>query len=135
MSGYLVDTSIFIAAEQRRGVGEPPEGEARISVVTIAELMLGVQRAQDKDLRTLREETLARARGFVPLAFDEPSAERFALLVAGLRAGGRRALVMDAVIAATALAHGLAVWSADDDFRILAEVEPELQISRSEDAG
>jgi len=45
------------------------------------------------------------------------------------RQGKRRALVMDAIIAATALAHDLAIWSADDDFRALAEIEPRLIIA------
>ncbi|MGB6426107.1 MAG: PIN domain-containing protein [Solirubrobacterales bacterium] len=129
MSGYLADTSIFIAAEQGRPLGNPPTGEARISVVTVSELLLGVHRAHGTQLRQVREETLARARAFVALAYDEPSAEYFAGLVAGLRQGKRRALVMDAIIAATALAHDLAIWSADDDFRALAEIEPRLRIA------
>jgi predicted nucleic acid-binding protein len=35
---------------------------------------------------------------------------------------------MDAIVAATALAHNLAVWTQDDDFAVLAELAPELRI-------
>jgi predicted nucleic acid-binding protein len=38
---------------------------------------------------------------------------------------------MDAIIAATALAHDLAVWTQDDDFKVLAELAPELQVHTS----
>ena len=45
MTGYLADTSVFIATEQRRPLGHAPEGEARISVATLTELGVGVRRA------------------------------------------------------------------------------------------
>jgi predicted nucleic acid-binding protein len=35
---------------------------------------------------------------------------------------------MDAIVAATALVHGLAVWTQDDDFDVLAELDPELRV-------
>ena len=57
-------------------------------------------------------------------------AERLADLVASARAAGRRAGVMDAIIAATALVHDLAVWTQDDDFDVLAELAPELRVHR-----
>ncbi len=37
---------------------------------------------------------------------------------------------MDAIIAATVLAHDLAVWTQDDDFDVLAELAPELRLQR-----
>lgn len=129
MSGYLVDTSVFIAAEQGRPLGSPPEGQARISVVTLSELLLGVHRAKGESLRQLREATVARARSFVALAYDEPSAEQFASLVARMPEGRRRSMAMDALIAATAIAHDLAVWTADADFAVLAEFEPRLIVA------
>jgi len=128
--GYLADTSVFVAAEQRRGLGEPPEGEARISVATLTELIVGAQRAGDGPLRTLREATLARARSFVALPYDEVVAERLGTLLATSRAAGRRAGAMDAIIAATALAHDLAIWTQDDDFEVLAELSPALRVRR-----
>ncbi|MEJ7764348.1 MAG: hypothetical protein WKF86_02535 [Acidimicrobiales bacterium] len=67
MSGYLLDASVFIAAEQRRPIGPPPAGEARISVATLTELGVGVRRAEEPRLRELRKATMARALRFVAL--------------------------------------------------------------------
>jgi predicted nucleic acid-binding protein len=128
--GYVADTSIFIAAEQRRPVGEPPAGDARISVATLTELGVGVRRAQDDALRQLREAMLARARRFIALPYDEAVADRLADLLATARERRRRAGAMDAIIAATALAHGLEIWTQDDDFDVLAELAPTLVVRR-----
>lgn len=129
MSGYLVDTSVFIAAEQNRSLGPPPPGEARVSVATLTELGVGLRRA-DEPLRRLREATLARAKRFVPIPYDEHVAEWLADLLATARTRGRRAGAMDAIIAATALAHGLVVWTQDGDFAVLAELAPALQVQQ-----
>jgi predicted nucleic acid-binding protein len=129
--GYLADTSIFIAAEQRRPIGPPPAGEARVSVATFTELIVGVRRSTRGPLRTLREATLARARTFVALPYDEPVAERLGELLAIARSTRRRAGAMDAIIAATALAHGVAIWTQDDDFDVLAELAPGLRVHRT----
>lgn len=37
---------------------------------------------------------------------------------------------MDAIIAAKALAHELAVWTQDDDFAVLVELAPGLHVHR-----
>lgn len=128
MSGYLADTSVFVAAEQRRPLGEPPRGEARISVATLTELGVGVRRAGSEPLRELRQATLSRARHFIALPYDEPVAERLADLLAAARTQRRRAGAMDAIIAATALAHDLTIWTQDDDFDVLAELVPDLSV-------
>lgn len=129
-SGYLADTSIFVAAEQRRPLARPPDGDARISVATLTELIVGARRAAEGPLLTLREATLARARTFIALPYDEPVAEQLAALLSAARAAGRRAGAMDAIIAATALAHDLSVWTQDGDFDVLAELEPLLRVHR-----
>ena len=131
MSGYLADTSVFVAAEQRRTLGVPPAGDARISVATLTELGFGVRRAASEPLRELREATLGRARRFIALPYDEPVAERLADLLAAASSRQRRAGAMDAIIAATALAHDLAVWTQDDDFDVLAELAPALRVERA----
>lgn len=129
-TGYLADTSVFVAAERRRRLGVPPRGEARISVATLTELGVGVRRARDPRLRRLREATLERARRFIALPYDEAVAERLAAVLTAARDQGRKAGAMDAIIAATALTHGLAVWTQDDDFDILAAMIPELVVER-----
>ena len=126
---YLADTSIFVAAEQRRPLGAPPGGVARISVATLTELLVGVHVATGA-ARALREATVARVRSFVPLAYDEYVAARLAELVAAARVAGRRAPAMDAIVAATALVHDLTIWTQDGDFDVLAELAPGLRIHR-----
>lgn len=130
MSGYLADTSVFVAAEQRRPLGRPPEGEARISVATLTELGVGVRMAADPTLQQLRRATLGAAARFIALAYDELVAERLADLLAEARRQRRRAGAMDAIIAATALVHDLEIWTQDDDFDVLARLAPELRIQR-----
>jgi len=78
----------------------------------------------------VREATLARARSFVALPYDEAVAERLGELLAAARAAGRRAGAMDAIVAATALTHELTVWTQDDDFDVLAELLPALRVHR-----
>ena len=129
-SGYLVDTSVFVAAEQRRRLGEPPEGDARISVATLTELIVGARRAPAGPLRTLRETTLERARSFIALSYDEAVAEPLGELVALARSVGRRAGAMDAIIAATAVVHDLTVWTQDDNFDVLSDLLPALLVRR-----
>jgi toxin FitB len=131
VSGYLADTSVFVAAEQRRPLGPAPAGDARISVATLTELGVGVRRAAHGPLAELRQATLARARRFIALPYDEPVAERLADLLAAARARQRRAGAMDAIIAATALAHHLTVWAQDDDFDALAVLAPALRVHRA----
>jgi predicted nucleic acid-binding protein len=128
VSGYLIDTSVFVAAEQQRPLSPAPAGDARISVATLTELHVGVGRATSAPLRELRGATLDRARKFIALPYDETVARRLAALLVAARDKKRRAGAMDAIVAATALAHGLAVWTQDDDFDVLAELDPELRV-------
>lgn len=131
MDGYVMDTSIFIAAEQSRPLGRAPDGDARVSVATLTELGVGVRRSDPGSLvAQQRGLTMERASRFIPLPYDEPVAQRLADILAAARDQHRRAGVMDAIIAATALAHDLTVWTQDDDFDVLAELEPALRVHR-----
>jgi predicted nucleic acid-binding protein len=114
----LLDTSIFIAGEQGRNLATDrlPE-EAAVSVVTLAELELGVQLASSEDVRGQRLRTLRAVQSVhVALPVDEAVASSFAEIVAAARRDGRRPRVQDAWIAATARAHGVPVYSQDADF-------------------
>lgn len=42
-------------------------------------------------------------------------------------------MLMDTIIAATAISRGLGVWSADRDFLALADLEPRLQVTMAAD--
>jgi predicted nucleic acid-binding protein len=118
----LLDTSVFIAEEQGRelAVARLPD-EAAISVVTLAELELGVHLAAGEDIRARRLRTLqALQQTYVALPIDAAVASAFAELVATARRAGRRPKVQDTWIAATARAHGATVFSQDADFDELA---------------
>ncbi len=114
----LLDTSVFIASEQGRGLAaDRLPDEAAVSVVSLAELELGVQLASSESIRTRRLRTLRAVQStYVALAVDQDVASAFAELVAGARRAGRRPKVQDAWIAATAHAHAVPVYSQDDDF-------------------
>lgn len=122
MADALADTSIFIAGEAGRMLARQPEGDLSISAVTITELRVGVLLAGDDATRRRRVATLHAAQRFLPLSCDERVAEALAVIVAALRRAGRRVNLFDAIIAATAVAHGLAVWTQDDDFEVIHEV-------------
>jgi predicted nucleic acid-binding protein len=114
----LLDTSVFIADEQARPLAAErlPE-EAAISVVTLAELELGVHLAASDSVRGQRLRTLQAAQStYVALPVDAVVASAFAELVATARRAGRRPKVQDTWIAATARAHAVAVYTQDSDF-------------------
>ncbi len=123
MSRAIVDTSVFIAQESGRGMGELPE-ELAVSVVTAAELELGVLRASDPEVRATRLATLSRVRATYPLIPTDPAtASCFARIAAAELAKGRRLRRHDTWIAATAMRHKAAVLTRDNDFSSFESVE------------
>jgi predicted nucleic acid-binding protein len=118
----ILDTSVFIAEEQGRALAaDRLPDEAAISVVTLAELELGVHMAAGEEVRARRLRTLqALQQTYVALPIDAAVASAFAELVATARRAGRRPKVQDTWIAATARAHDATVFSQDTDFDELA---------------
>jgi len=117
----LLDTSIVVALAG----SEPPElpDRAAISTMTLAELHLGAALASAEQ-RSMRFRVLAHAeRTFDALPVDALVALRYGQLVASVRRAGRRLGVADALIAATAIAHGLALYTLDEDFRDVPGLE------------
>ncbi len=113
----ILDTSIFVAGEQGRELRRTLPDEVAVSVVTLAELELGVLAAGDPEARALRLATLTRVREQTAgLPADERVASSYARLAAGEMAKGRKPRVHDTWIAATALVHGSQVWTQDGDF-------------------
>jgi predicted nucleic acid-binding protein len=127
-SSGLLDTSVFIARETERPLGELPDRVA-VSVVTIGELQLGVLNAPDDATRARRADTLALARSADPIPISEAVMTSWARLVADCRAAGihRTIKLTDALIAATAVEHGLPVVSQDGDFGKIAAAHTLLQ--------
>ncbi|HEU4907129.1 MAG TPA: type II toxin-antitoxin system VapC family toxin [Solirubrobacterales bacterium] len=123
MSRAIADTSIFIAQEAGRQLGELPE-EIAVSVITAAELELGVLRATDPDARAVRLSTLSRVQATYPLLPVDPEiASCFARIASSGRSKGRRIRRHDTWIAATAMRHGAAVVTQDADFSSFEAVE------------
>ena len=122
MSRAVADTSVFIAGEAGRALGTLPD-EIAVSVVTTAELELGVLRASDPGVRATRLRTLARVRSEYPLlAIDDQTASCFARLADEQLRAGRKPRRHDTWIAATALRHGAAVVTQDRDFSTFSSV-------------
>ncbi len=128
-SAGLLDTSVFIAREDGRALGELPDRVA-VSVVTIGELQLGVLNAADDATRARRAETLALARAADPIPISEAVMVSWARLVADCRTAGvhRTVKLTDALIAATAVEHGLPVVSQDSDYEKIARAHPALRV-------
>lgn len=114
----LLDTSVVIGGRR------PPElDEACISAMTLAELHFGVLHAPDGATRAIRLQRLAFVeRAFEPLPIDGDVARAYGTIVAGARAAGRRPRTADALIAATAAANDLTVFTRDRDFEDLPGV-------------
>jgi predicted nucleic acid-binding protein len=125
----LLDTSIFIARESGRPLGALPERVA-VSVVTIGELQLGVLHCNDDAVRARRAQTLALARSADPLPISEAVMVTWARLVADCHAAGvhRMVKLTDALIAATAIEHGLPVVTQDDDYAQMARAHDALRV-------
>lgn len=125
----LLDTSVFIAREGGRVLGKLPERVA-LSVITIGELQLGVLNAGDALTRSQRADTLALARAADPIPVSEAVMVSWARLVANCRAAGvhRTVKLTDALIAATAIEHGLPVVTQDADFDQIARACPTLSV-------
>lgn len=131
MTSGLLDTSVFIARETDRPLGLLPDRVA-ISVVTIGELELGVLAAIDEEVLARRADTLALARQSDPLPVTEPVMSAWARLVIDCRRAGvhRTVRLTDALIAATAVVHGLPVVTQDEDFDQMATAHPRLRVLR-----
>jgi predicted nucleic acid-binding protein len=125
----LLDTSVFIAGETERPLGDLPDHVA-VSVVTIGELQLGVLCAVDAVSRARRADTLALARTADPIPISEAVMVSWARLVADCRAAGihRMVKLTDALIAATAVEHGLPVVTQDDDYDRIGAAHAPLQV-------
>ena len=131
MTSGLLDTSVFIARETERPLGQLPDRVA-VSVITIGELELGVLAASDEAVLARRADTLALARESDPIPVSEAVMAAWARLVVECRRAGvhRTVRVTDALIAATAITHGLPVVTQDADFDQIALAHPALRVRK-----
>jgi predicted nucleic acid-binding protein len=116
VASALIDTSVLIGWQNDRFDKDKMPERVSISIVTVAELRLGVLTAATLDDKARRMATLKLAESLDPLPVDDSVAQAWAVLVARLRAAGRKAPVNDSWIAATAIARGIPVATQDDDY-------------------
>jgi hypothetical protein len=121
----ILDTSTVILLPQLDDAALPDE--PLITTVTLAELSVGPLVAKDDMERAARQAQLQQAEAdFTPLPFDAAAARAFARVAASLRRSGRKpaARTYDAMIAATAVANELPVYTANSsDFRDIDGLE------------
>jgi len=119
----LLDTSVLIAIEGGRPLRTEaiPETTA-ISVVTKAELRVGIFAAEDIETRNQRLMTFELANRIVSLPVDEAVSRAWAQMRAYVGASGQKVRVNDIWIAATAAAHEIPVLTQDGDFDTLSGV-------------
>ncbi|GAC82075.1 hypothetical protein SAMN04488550_0048 [Gordonia malaquae] len=115
----LLDTSTVILLGRLTNPAELPD-ESTISAVTLAELSVGPHVAQNYAERSARQQHLQQAEAdFEIVPFDAESARAFGGVAAALRSSGRKpaARAYDALIAASAIAHDLPLYTCNpDDF-------------------
>lgn len=110
--GLIVDTNVFITFERRGQLIDvaawDPSGDVYISVVTVAELLLGGHRADTEERRVHRTAFVeAIIAGVRVLDFTTEVARVHARLYADLAGRGQLIGAHDLMIAATALYHGI----------------------------
>lgn len=101
----VLDTNVLIDGL----VATATDGEASISMATLAELRFGVLVARSPEVRAARMRVLSVAESaLAALPIDDAVASSYALLATKTVAAGRqpRARAFDLLIAATAHAHG-----------------------------
>lgn len=125
---YLVDTNVVSETRRRRPhpavlawLSSTGSGGLRVSAVTIGEIQKGVEalRARDPDRASAIELWLDEAvlQNFEVLSFDSAAAREWARLMRGKS----EELIVDAMIASTAVVHGLIVVTRNErDFDQLA---------------
>jgi len=109
----VLDTSTVISLGRITDPEQLP-AEPLITAVTLAELSVGPLVASDERERSARQAHLQQAEtDFDPLPFDASAARAFGQVAASLRRAGRTtsARAYDAMIAATALAHDLPIYT------------------------
>jgi predicted nucleic acid-binding protein len=123
----LLDTSVLIGWENDRFDKDKLPDSVAVSVITVAELRLGVLSAATLDARARRMATLRLVEALEPLPIDDKVADAWATLVAQLRAAGRKKIPVNGIwIAATAIARGMPLATQDDEY----EGMPGLHIIR-----
>ena len=121
----ILDTNTVILLPRLSDPGVLP-AEPMITAITLAELSAGPLAASSDVERARRQAHLQQAEAdFDALPFDQAAARSFARVAADLRSAGRKtsARAYDALIAATAIANGLPLYTTNpSDFAAIGEL-------------
>lgn len=123
----LLDTSVVVDHD----IIDPDRlpDQAAVAAVTLAELAAGPHAATDDEERARRQDRLQWATAtWDALPFDADAARAYGRLYVATRAAGRtsRNRLADLLIAATAVANGLAVYTRNPDD--LHHLDPQVRI-------
>lgn len=129
----VIDTNTLILLT-RLDPADLPEVPV-ITAVTLAELSVGPLVSLDDGERAARQTRLqATEAAFEPIPFDAAAARSFGRVAASLRRSGRKpqARAFDALIAATAMANGLPLYTCNpkdfvgiEDLTVVAVPHPD----------
>lgn len=128
----LLDTSVVIGLDAIASDRLPEE--SAVSALTVAELAAGPHATTDPVERAVRQDRLQRTEAaFDPLPFDLAAARAYGRVLAAVVAHGRSVRgrrAVDLMIAATALAYDLPLYTCDpDDLRGLVEIITVVHLS------
>lgn len=101
--------------------GTLPE-EGGVSLITAAELLLGVLATDDPSIRAQADAHTSAVETLEPVPVDEAAARAFAEIVTDARRRGRRPRILDPLISAPVASLGVAVYTQDADFDDMAGV-------------
>ena len=113
----VLDTNTVILLPRLQDVRQLPALPA-ITTITLAKLSVGPLLAATEAERAARLTHVQQAEAdFEPIAFDAAAARAFGHVAADLRRAGRKpaARAYDALIAATAIANGLPLFTVNPD--------------------
>lgn len=120
----LLDTSVVIDHDIIEPAALPDE--SAIAAVTLAELAAGPHATEDHEERARRQDRLQWAAStWDPLPFDSEGARAYGRIFAAVRTSGRttRSRLADLLIASTAIAHRLPLYTRNpDDFAGLERI-------------
>lgn len=121
----VLDTNTLILLPRLRDARQLPSVPA-ITTISLAELSVGPLLAATEAERADRQAHVQQAEAdFEPIPFDAAAARAFGHVAADLRQVGRKpaARAYDALIAATAIANGLPLYTVNpDDYRGITDL-------------
>jgi predicted nucleic acid-binding protein len=113
----LLDTSVVIALEEVPAASLPLE--PTVAAITLAELAAGPHAADTLEERARRQDRLQRIESLLdPLPFDAAAAREYGRVYAATLSAERKprgARAVDLLIAATALANGVPLFTRNPD--------------------